>query len=228
MEQVLDNFYTKDEIDRIWQEIKYLDSNTYGWSYPNKTMNAVNDTGDVLLQGARQFGLSAIFDDYQHIPITIKSNIYTLGKKIVKWQNYLKNKHDVYLNIENVDNHTTFINYFFKDDGVYKLHHDNSIYTMLSYFYEEPRNFTGGNFVVEDREYEIFNGFTIILPGWLKHGTTPVKMIDKSRAKSGRYSVAHFFNIASGTKNGIYSKVDYEMSNIKKTYDLFDPTPIKE
>jgi len=191
MEQVLENFYTEDEIDRIWKEIQYLDSNTYGWAYPNPQINAVDKKGNLLLQGARQFKFS-IFG-YNNLELLRKSNIYTSGKKLMNYHDYLVGKHDIYKNIKELDRHFSFLNYYYKDDGCYKLHHDISMYTMLSYFYEEPKNFTGGQCLVGNNKYEIHNGFTIVLPGWLKHGSTPIKIIDKSRKKSGRYSIAHFF-----------------------------------
>tara|TARA_B100002019_G_C21105884_1_gene515896 strand:+ start:32 stop:658 length:627 start_codon:yes stop_codon:yes gene_type:complete len=190
MEQVLEDFYTEDEIDRIWKEIKYLDSNTYGWIYANRNSNAVvND--ELLLQGARQFKFSVL--GYNNLELLGKSNIYTTSKKIKQYSEYLRNKHDVYNTIGELSCHFCFLNYYYKDDGCYKLHQDTSMYTMLSFFYEEPRNFTGGDCIVGDNKYEIHNGFTIILPGWLKHGSTPIKIIDKDRKQSGRYCVANFF-----------------------------------
>ena len=43
MEQVLKNFYTKDEIDRIWKEIKHLNSTDFGWVNPNPIKNATDE-----------------------------------------------------------------------------------------------------------------------------------------------------------------------------------------
>ena len=192
MEQLLENFYTEDEIDRIWKELKYLDSNTHGWVYPTNKRNATDKKGNLLLQGARQFDFQTLYQNC-NISVLDKSNIFTLGKKIYKYHDFLYGKHDVYTNIRDCSAQNTFVNYYYKDDASYKLHNDISMYTLLSYFYEEPKNFTGGEFVVEDRKYEIHNGFTIIIPGWLKHGSTPIKIIDKSRKQSGRYSIAHFF-----------------------------------
>ncbi len=191
MEQVLENFYTQDEIERIWTEIKFLDSNTFGWIYPTVGRNATDKNENLLLQGARQLDYGMF--GYHNENVLKKSNLYSLGQKIYDHAEFLSEKHDVYSNVLDIVYHTAFLNYYYKDNSVYNLHRDSSMYTLLSYFYEEPRNFNGGKFVVEDREYEISNGFTIILPGWMKHGTTPMKIIDKSRTKSGRYSIAHFF-----------------------------------
>lgn len=229
MEQVLHNFYTENEMDRIWKEIYFLNSTDFGWVSPNPVKNATDENGVPLIQGAKQFDLSVLFDRYEYAMGTTKSNIYSLGKKICKWIEYLKNKHDVYYNLHAVNQHATFLNYYNQDNGIYKLHHDRSTYTMLSYFYEEPKNFIGGDLLVEDRKYEISNGFTIILPGWMQHGTTSIKIIDKTRTTSGRYSIANFFNIGTQSikDNGLYAEIDCTFSqffNIK--HQLFDPTPI--
>ena len=190
MEQVLEDFYTEDEVDRIWKEIQFLDSNTYGWVYANPQTNVVKN-GKLLLQGARQLKFS-IFG-YNNLELLGKSNIYTLAKKLGNYYEYLNDKHDVYTNIYGLDYHECFVNYYYKDDGCYELHQDVSMYTLLSFFYEEPRNFTGGQCIVGDNTYEIHNGFTVVLPGWLKHGSTPIKIIDKTRKQSGRYCISNFF-----------------------------------
>lgn len=230
MEQVLKNFYTKDEIDRIWKEIQFLDSNDYGWKYPNKFYNATDKNNKLLLKETKQLGLSLMYGNYDNGNYP-KSNIYTLGKKLLNWTEALSEKHNVYSNVKNVTYHGCSLNSF-GDNSEYKLHHDASMYTMLSYFYEEPKNFTGGKFIVEDREYEISNGFTIILPGWLKHGVTPVKIIDKSRKKSGRYSVAHFFGIGERKQFPIlsdyYANLTYDNRIEKYEFFKFEKRELQE
>jgi len=231
MEQVLHNFYTQNEMDRIWKELEYLRSTDFGWRSPNPITNAVDEkTGITKFQGAKQFDFSLVFDKYQHHLATSKSNIYSLGKKLLKWMDYLENKHEIYFMLKQINYHTAFVNYYNQDKSVYNSHKDLAVFTILSYFYKKPKNFTGGDLLVEDRKYKISNGFTIILPSWMDHGTTPVTIKDKTKDDAGRYCIAHFYTVGVAREgyNGIYSKIDYGVGDgyFKLTHELFDPTPI--
>ena len=223
-EYVLENFYTEEEKDRIWREIQFLDSNDYGWVYPDKHINATTQNGEVLLQGAKQFYFSLLYGSYEDFSYP-KSNIYTLGKKILSWIGTLCDKHDMYQSLYDVSHHNCVLNYYLEDKSKYKFHTDRSSFTMLSYFYKEPKNFTGGDLMVYDRKYEITNGFTIIIPSWMKHSSTPIHMIDKNKTQSGKYSIAHFFSVgASKNRHNLSDHCSYVTDNGKpQRYNFFKP-----
>lgn len=190
-EYVLKDFYTEEEKQKIWTELQYLRSNEYGWLHPNKENNACDaDTGEVHLKDAIQYCVS--YKDVMDESIALKSSIYVYGNKIWKWHKKLTKFNQIYYQLQEINNRTSVITYY-PNNSKYNKHRDCATFTMLSYFYREPKNFTGGEFIVEDRKYEINNGFTIIIPSFLEHGCAEVNIINESKDDSGRFCVANFF-----------------------------------
>lgn len=223
-EYVLDNFYTEEEMQKIWIELQYLRSNESGWYPPNYEQNAYDrESGKLFLKNALQYGVN--YRNQMDIQTAYNSSIYIYGNKIMKWFDVLTNHADLYFQLNNISDRSTYITYYPGNDSSYYSHRDACTFTMLSYFYKEPKNFTGGEFYVENRIYEIHNGFTVIFPSWMKHGSTNVKLIDETVKESGRYAIANFFFI-----NPVVPKDDYFFSRLKTKDDreivLFDESVI--
>ena len=223
-EYVLDNFYTEEEKEKIWIELQYLRANEYGWNTPNYQQNAWDrESGQIYLKNALQYGVN--YRSQMDIQSTYNSSIYIYGNKIVKWFDVLTNHAQLYHQLAEISDRSTYITYYPGNDSSYYSHRDACTFTMLSYFFKEPKNFTGGEFYVENRIYEIHNGFTVIFPSWMKHGSIKVKLIDETKKDSGRYAVANFFFI-----NPFADKNNYFFSRIKNRDDreivLFDESVI--
>lgn len=223
----MNNFYTEEEKQKIWNEIMYLRANDFGWNAPSRDQNAYdNKTGEMMLRNALQFGhyYRGVMDELH----AYKSSIYIYGNKLCKWRKALLDYSDIYANISAINDRSSFITYYPGGGSEYKQHSDDGMYTMLSYFFQEPKNFTGGDFFVQDRRYEIHNGFTIIFPSWMKHGCTEIELIDKSIEGSGRYAVANFFfvNPAHGNSRENNYFFNVLQNNDGREIVLFDNTPV--
>ena len=86
---------------------------------------------------------------------------------------------------------------YYHDKEYYKPHIDTYFqYLSFSYFYKEPKKFSGGElyFPQYDYDYSCENNSMIIFPGWVAHGVTEVS-IDKSDYYEGygRYCISSFF-----------------------------------
>ena len=86
--------------------------------------------------------------------------------------------------------------YYHNDEG-YEPHTDASTqFLAFSYFYKEPKKFTGGEvfFPSYDYDYSCDNNSVIILPGWVEHGVRKVKIDDSDYFDGwGRYAITSFF-----------------------------------
>jgi Rps23 Pro-64 3,4-dihydroxylase Tpa1-like proline 4-hydroxylase len=98
------------------------------------------------------------------------------------------------------NNHYTLVNYY-EDSDYYDFHHDDSVFSILSFFFNEPKSFSGGNVIFkineEEFEIEIKNNMSIFFPSFYSHKVLPVKMHENINSESvlGRFSIAHFVYI---------------------------------
>ena len=88
----------------------------------------------------------------------------------------------------------TLISYYENSD-YYNPHSDKSMFTALTWFYKEPKSFTGGDLVFS--EYNIAipcqKNYTIIFPSQIQHSVTPVEMDKELLGKGyGRFTMSQF------------------------------------
>ena len=86
---------------------------------------------------------------------------------------------------------------YYHDKEYYEPHTDMAYqFLSFSYFYREPKKFTGGELIFpkHDTEYSCENNSMIIFPGWVEHGVKEVS-IDNSDYYDGqgRYCISNFF-----------------------------------
>ena len=96
----------------------------------------------------------------------------------------------------NCNTDTTKVRYY-HDKEYYEPHTDMAYqFLSFSYFYREPKKFTGGELIFpkHDYEYSCENNSMIIFPGWVEHAVKEVS-IDNSDYYDGqgRYCISNFF-----------------------------------
>ena len=89
-------------------------------------------------------------------------------------------------------------NLYKKFDGEgYKPHTDKGFqFLAFSYFYKEPKKFSGGElyFPKYDYEFPCNNNSMIIFPGWVEHGVREVSIKESDYFDgNGRYAITSFF-----------------------------------
>jgi len=95
----------------------------------------------------------------------------------------------------NVDN--TLFSYY-QDGDYYESHIDDAKFTYLFWACSEPKQFTGGELVLDDINYtvEIKNNSGILFPSKARHTVNKIAMEDKTPFNCrGRFSFSTFFGV---------------------------------
>ncbi len=186
---VIDNFYNDEELELIWEELKFL-------TKPGKLFEA-KDFGGVV--GKTNSHALSLDDVYQNKSYRNISNILTVNRKL-----FTSSALDVFAKIHdccslaiNCDEDYTKVRYYHNGE-YYEPHTDKSFqFLAFSYFYKEPKKFEGGEIYFPKYKYELTceNNSIIILPGWVEHGVKEVKISDSDYYDGyGRYCISNFFN----------------------------------
>ena len=187
---IVNNFYNDEELELIWEELKF-------YTKPGKLLEAKDYGGVVEKTNHRALQLDVIYDGYRDL-----SNILTVNRKL-----FTSKILDVFAEIHEScwiapmsDYDITKVRYY-HDKEYYEAHTDKSFqFLAFSYFYKEPKKFTGGELFFPRHNYELTceNNSIIILPGWVKHGVKEVKIEDSNYYDGwGRYSITSFFTNAN-------------------------------
>ena len=188
---IVDNYYDKEELELIWEELNF-------YTKPGKFFDVKDYGGVVDYTNSSALMLDSIYRDYsQHNEPNFRSisNILTVNRKLFKSKildEYAK-LHECCNLQYNTD--VTKVRYY-HDGEYYKPHTDSAFQTLaFSYFYKEPKSFTGGElyFPVHNYEYPCNNNSLIIFPGWVQHGVNKVKIKESDYyAGLGRYAITNF------------------------------------
>ena len=185
---IIKNFYNEDELKLIWEELTF-------YTKPNKLLDAKDYGGAVKFTNAKALALDLVYDGkYRAL-----SNILTVNRKIFSDELLLafSNLHDCCNIAQHVNYDCTKVRYY-HDGEYYEPHTDRSIQFLgFTYFYKEPKKFTGGElyFPKYDYEFDCENNSLIMFPGWVEHGVTEVKIQDSDYYDGqGRYAITSFFS----------------------------------
>lgn len=174
---VINNFYSDEEVLKIKNEIKYLEK--YG-IFKNPT--EIGGPGSayrngVILKKATGVHLDSIYEDRN------QSDILEINRKLFRMK--LEQYHPIFRYVSKSNHDSTKIHYY-SDGDYYKNHTDDSVITSITWFYEVPKSFTGGDLILENRLHvPCLNNSMVVFPSIMYHEVTPVKGI-------GRYSMSQF------------------------------------
>ena len=188
---VVENFYNEEELNLIWEELSF-------YTKPEKLLNAEGYGGIVNYTNAKALILDEIYTK-KHRNV---SNILTMNRKLFKCGvlDKFSEIHDC-CSIANESNYDVTKVRYYHDKEYYEAHADISFQFLgFSYFYKEPKKFTGGELFFPRHNYELTceNNSIIILPGWVKHGVKEIKIGDSNYYDGwGRYAITSFFTNAN-------------------------------
>jgi Rps23 Pro-64 3,4-dihydroxylase Tpa1-like proline 4-hydroxylase len=181
---VIEDFYNKDELKLIWQELNFLTS-------PSKLMPA-------NLNGSTEANHLSIILDQVYANRSI-SDILTVNRKALR-----KEIKDAFVELNPLLAHINLINLdltkikYYENYNGYKKHQDLARFTALTYFYKEPKAFEGGNLYFNDFDYTIKlkNNMLVLFVGALWHESLPVSLKqDGHITGNGKYTMTQFLNI---------------------------------
>jgi Rps23 Pro-64 3,4-dihydroxylase Tpa1-like proline 4-hydroxylase len=87
---------------------------------------------------------------------------------------------------------------YYENEGYYSKHVDSAVFTVLSYFHNEPKKFSGGDITLHNRDntkksiVEIKNNRVIIIPSCTVHEVAKIEMTSNKLSGDGRYCCAMF------------------------------------
>ena len=186
----IDNFYTKEECEAIWQEIEFL-SHPHKWSTPKDNPNdgAVDPDGKQLKRNKFLW-----LDDLYKIREL--SNILCLNRKLFYVAPWKTHDHWMFKTFKCFRD-TTLLSCYDFDGSEYKLHNDKSYLTCLTWFYQEPKKYEGGDLILKDEHdivmIESLNNRLLIFPSIIQHQVTPLKF-NGTKMTDGRYCMTQFLH----------------------------------
>ena len=184
---IIDDTYNKEEQILIGREIDFLSSKLLG---PEKTSSATGINSEIKKN-------TGIFLDEAYLNRSI-SDILQVNRKIFSLEvlDKLSECHYAYNSFKSVNKDTTLLTYY-DDEGSYFNHKDEAAFSVVTWFYKEPRNFTGGDFIFSDYDLniEVKNNRTVIFFSSYIHEVTKVSLIHKEVPYSGRFTISQFCKI---------------------------------
>ena len=191
-----DNFFTQNELEEMYLEARYL--NNLELLSPTDTGGATitvkdNTTGEEKKEQLKKNKAIFLEKLYATEP-KLSSTLQICNKRLQddKFIDYMADIHPYFITLKNMK-WSILLSYYDNADR-YKGHRDSAFVTVLTWFYEEPKAFTGGDFIIEnDFKIECKRGRTVFMPSYLLHEVTPIIMPEDKQEKGlGRYTLSHF------------------------------------
>jgi len=186
---LIENFYTEEELKMIWLELDMYSCFPDRYLPPTETGSATNNFGDPLkLNGG--LWLDEIYSgQYRYM-----SNILELNQKLFP---LIKPESSWFFKDIQVNSDNTLISYYENND-FYKKHNDISYVTACTWFYKEPKRFSGGDFHFDDYDItiECKHNTCVVFPSNIYHSVDQIT-IPKQYEKQGlgRYCMSQFIKV---------------------------------
>jgi hypothetical protein len=186
----LNNLFSEEERELIFSEIKFL-------SRGNKLMSPEETGTDYDKEKMPKKNTRGVFVDkvYPDPDYRKFSDILTINRKLFDNKDIFKHLDSWFFKNLEFNFDSTIISYY-GDGGYYKGHKDNADITILNWFYEEPKYFTGGDLLFPDYNITVPTSLntTVIFPSCIKHQVTETHL-DKEYKGLGRYVMAQLVGI---------------------------------
>ena len=181
---IIEDLFTQEERDTMFDEMTYYERSGI-MEDPVDTGGARDEKGEGLKQN-KGIELDALYTERKF------SNILRINRKLFQVLNMVNNSwffKEIWVNSDR-----TLLSYYENSD-YYRSHKDAFIFTALTWFYKEPKRFTGGDLVFSDYDLTIpcEENITIVFPSNQYHVVTEVKMDDEYLGKgNGRFTMTQF------------------------------------
>ena len=190
---LIDDFYDQSELDRIWEELDYLcNPKRMGRSSIERgaATNIYSDGTEQSIKNSWDLFLDTFFTSRDF------SNILEVNRKLINKEIFKDHPHWLFNHLDALNEDNTQILYYENNDE-YKPHRDLARLTGITWFYREPKKFTGGNlrFPRFDMEIECKHNRVIVFPSSIHHGVDKIGMEEKDIGKKlGRFTMTQFLS----------------------------------
>lgn len=188
---LLEDVYTEYQLPKIWEELNFL---CYPEKLlpPNLTGSASDDDGVLLKQNSCVW----LDDIYAHPTLSNILGETTTFQKLTLRSICKMHPHWYFKNAK--INYTSNLISYYENGGYYGPHNDQAYFTCLTWFYKEPKAFTGGNLYFPDYDYTVScdHNKSIIFPSPIIHQVIPIEMPEEfANKKLGRFCYSQFFSL---------------------------------
>jgi hypothetical protein len=190
----IENLYSEDELILLWKEFDFL-THPDKLESPENTGSALDEETKVPLKKNKGLFLDDLYSS-RNI-----SNILTITKQLFSpvILNAFSELSFGYENIKYTNRDATLLSYY-ENSEYYKSHRDEALYTAVTWFFKEPKSFSGGNFYFTDYgiKIEMQNNMAVIFPSFVKHAVDEI-ILEKNNDLTGhgRYSISQFLYISN-------------------------------
>jgi Rps23 Pro-64 3,4-dihydroxylase Tpa1-like proline 4-hydroxylase len=188
---VIDNFYRNESCKQIWQEICFLNLSKKFFRDSTRSGSATDPTSNKILKENQSIFLKNIYADPSF------SIIFKESRKLFdrEFLDKLESYNLFYRYLKNSNAESILLSYYDSND-YYKSHYDSATVSILSWFFQEPKCFSGGNLIIEDELIiECKYNRTVIFPSILYHSVSDIKLDNTITDKNlGRYTITHFLS----------------------------------
>ena len=190
---VIDDWYSAEEYQSVVEECKFLiqygePPEVSGSAFDTQTKRPLKRNSAVWIENVfRNFYLS---------------QVGKLSHKVFDKTKDLIGIDPLYHYLNESKKHDCLISYY-EDSDYYKAHRDGAVITLITWIYDEPKAFVGGDLILLDNnnnptvEIECKNNRTVIFPSFIQHEVTNISM-DKEdlNKKLGRFTISQFMAIS--------------------------------
>lgn len=198
---IIDNFYTEEQLKEIMLEIKWLTKPSV--MLDEKYLGAAATDGKFLTSKNGVF-LEGVFVNWKHSALIshgmTQTNNEGFRNKLLEFNTMFKSLFDC--------NCRSHLLSYYENSQYYKPHKDAFFFTILNYFFIEPRQFDGGELVVyscnSNKEATIepkHNRTVLILSSTLHQAKEVKSKIDQKLSGQGRYCNAMFLSTIDSRQN---------------------------
>lgn len=186
---VADNWYSPEEEKLIWKE---LDFYYKPGNLEHSAKKSAIKNGVALSDNWRIYLSDVLNKEHYNI-----SSIMDCRKKFnyEPFKNFVKKSMPQGIQFNDTNKGSTVISYY-DNNQKYDAHHDTTQFTTISWFYKEPRKFTGGDFWFTQSGVEVKckHNRMVFFPSYYLHKVTPVLMNHQDKDQGlGRFSITNFF-----------------------------------
>lgn len=184
---IVEDVYEEQELELIWEEFNFFTKR-------GKLLRPEEYGGVVGKTTAGAIPLTACFGRDRNLSSILQLED-SLVKKLTPCLKEWKQTHYSIKYIPVPKQLYTKLRYYYDGEG-YGTHIDKPFaYIIFSYFYKEPKKFTGGELFFADFDYEFpcNNNSLIIIPPYVAHGVKTVHIDENSYySGNGRYAITTF------------------------------------
>tara|TARA_B100001996_G_scaffold332432_1_gene281536 strand:- start:39 stop:713 length:675 start_codon:yes stop_codon:yes gene_type:complete len=184
---LIDDFYNFWEIGQIWSELKELTEKDI-FLDPHQSWSATKH--GKLLKSNKCIHLDEYYQENRKY-----SKIMRINRKIFEKNVFESNKSFFFRDFMPLCDFDASLLSYYEDSHYYSPHKDSAMVTSLSWFFEEPKRFTGGELLFPEYKVhiELHNNRVVIFPGFIQHQVTEVVMEDQYKNQGlGRWCMTQF------------------------------------